>query len=42
MFFAHDYVPMQTWWKIGFVISLINLTIWSTVGFGWWKLIGVW
>jgi DASS family divalent anion:Na+ symporter len=42
MFFAHDYVSMQKWWKIGFVMSLVNLTIWSTVGFGWWKLIGVW
>ena len=42
MFFAHDYVPMRTWWKIGFVISLVNLTIWSTAGFAWWKVLGFW
>jgi DASS family divalent anion:Na+ symporter len=42
MFFAQDYVSLRTWWRIGFIVSLVNLLIWSTVGFGWWKLIGVW
>jgi DASS family divalent anion:Na+ symporter len=42
MFFAHGYVPFRTWWSVGFVVSLVNIAIWSTVGFGWWKLIGIW
>ena len=42
MFFAHGYVSMRMWWKIGFLISLANLAIWSTIGFAWWKLIGIW
>ncbi len=42
MFFAHGYVSMRLWWKIGFVISLTNLAIWTTIGFAWWKLIGIW
>ncbi|MFN7921905.1 MAG: DASS family sodium-coupled anion symporter [Bryobacteraceae bacterium] len=42
MFFAHEYVPMKAWWKVGFVMSVVNLAVWSTVGFGWWKLIGYW
>jgi DASS family divalent anion:Na+ symporter len=42
MFFAHDYVSLKQWWKIGAVVSVVNLAIWSTVGFAWWKLIGVW
>jgi DASS family divalent anion:Na+ symporter len=42
MFFAHDYVSFRKWWTIGFVASLANLAIWSTIGFGWWKLIGLW
>lgn len=42
MFFAQGYVPFRKWWSIGFFISLVNLTIWSTVGFAWWKLIGIW
>jgi divalent anion:Na+ symporter, DASS family len=42
MFFAQGYVSFQKWWKVGFVISVVNLAIWSTVGFAWWKLIGIW
>lgn len=42
MFYATGYVSFQKWWKAGFVASLANITIWSTVGFGWWKLIGIW
>jgi len=42
MFFAHDYVSLKRWWKVGLLASLVNLAIWSTVGFAWWRLIGVW
>ena len=42
MIFAHGYVSMGKWWRTGFVMSLMNLAIWSTVGVGWWKFIGVW
>jgi len=42
MFFAQQYVSFQTWWKVGFVVSLANLAIWSTIGFAWWKLLGIW
>jgi DASS family divalent anion:Na+ symporter len=42
MFFAHDYVPMKLWWKVGFVVSLVNIAIYGTVGFAWWKLLGYW
>ncbi|HLH42385.1 MAG TPA: DASS family sodium-coupled anion symporter [Bryobacteraceae bacterium] len=40
--FAHGYVSRAQWWRIGFLASLVNFAIWSTVGFAWWKLIGVW
>jgi DASS family divalent anion:Na+ symporter len=42
MFFSHGYVDMKAWWRIGFVCALVNLSIWCTVGFGWWKLLGLW
>ncbi len=42
MFFAHEYVSMKMWWRVGFVISLVNVAVWSTVGFAWWKVIGIW
>src|SRR5262249_24462740 len=42
MFYAADYVSFGKWWKAGFLASLANIAIWSTVGFAWWKLIGIW
>lgn len=42
MYYGHEYVEWKNWRKIGFIISLVNLTIWSTVGFLWWKVIGLW
>jgi DASS family divalent anion:Na+ symporter len=42
MFFAHEYVSLRLWWKIGFIISLVNIAIWSLIGFSWWKLIRIW
>jgi divalent anion:Na+ symporter, DASS family len=42
MFFAHGYVPLRTWWKVGLIVSFANIAVWSTIGFAWWKWIGIW
>ncbi|MEN6537084.1 MAG: DASS family sodium-coupled anion symporter [Bryobacteraceae bacterium] len=42
MFFAHGYVSFRQWWTTGFAVSVVNIAIWATIGFGWWKLIGIW
>jgi DASS family divalent anion:Na+ symporter len=42
MFFASEYVSLKEWWRIGAIVSVVNIVIWSTAGFGWWKLIGIW
>ncbi|MGH9657385.1 MAG: DASS family sodium-coupled anion symporter [Bryobacteraceae bacterium] len=42
MYFATNYVTFRAWWTAGFLASLMNIAIWSTVGFWWWKLIGLW
>jgi DASS family divalent anion:Na+ symporter len=42
VYYACDYVPMKDWWRIGAIVSVVNIAIWSTVGFGWWRLIGIW
>ncbi len=42
MYFGQNYVSLETWWKAGFIVSLVNIVIWSTVGFFWWRAIGVW
>jgi DASS family divalent anion:Na+ symporter len=40
--FAEKYVSFGDWWRVGFVVSVVNLTIWLTVGFAWWKVLGFW
>jgi DASS family divalent anion:Na+ symporter len=40
--FGSGYVETATWWKIGFIVSLINIVIWLGVGGLWWKIIGLW
>jgi DASS family divalent anion:Na+ symporter len=40
--FSFGYVSRRAWWRVGFLVSLANLAIWLTVGFGWWKLLGFW
>jgi divalent anion:Na+ symporter, DASS family len=40
--FGLGYVSLGDWWKVGFYVSVANMLIWLTIGFGWWKLIGIW
>lgn len=42
MYYAAGYVSMKDWWRTGFIVSFVNIAIWSIVGFNWWKLIGIW
>ncbi len=40
--FAQGYVSFSDWWRVGFLASLVNLTIWLTIGLAWWRVIGLW
>jgi DASS family divalent anion:Na+ symporter len=42
VYFGLGYVTQSHWWTVGLIASLINILIWSTVGLGWWKLLGWW
>lgn len=42
IYFGAQYVTQREWWRLGFLVSLVTLTIWGTVGVGWWKLLGFW
>jgi divalent anion:Na+ symporter, DASS family len=42
IFFGAGYVRQGEWWRVGFLISLVNLAIWMGVGMLWWKAIGLW
>ena len=42
VFYGAGYVDMNTWWKLGFLISLVNIVIWVGIGGLWWKVLGLW
>lgn len=42
VFFNAGYVEQGTWWRLGFMISVVNLAIWFGLGLLWWRLLGLW
>ena len=42
IYFGTGYVKPGELSPSGFIVSIINIAIWSTVGVGWWKLLGWW
>ncbi len=42
LLYGEGYVDIKDWWRVGFIVSLLNILIWSTIGIGWWKLLGFW
>jgi DASS family divalent anion:Na+ symporter len=42
VFFGSGYVEMGTWWKLGLLISVVNIVIWLGIGGIWWKVLGLW
>lgn len=42
VYFGTGYVKQSQWWTIGLIASVLNIIIWSTVGLGWWKILGWW
>lgn len=42
IFFGSGYIPQTTFWKIGFIMSIVNLIVFIGIGGFWWKMIGFW
>ena len=42
VFFGAGFVPVNTWWKIGALTSIVNIVIWLAIGGVWWKVLGLW
>jgi len=42
MYFGAGYLTQAQWWRVGFLVSLSNLAIWTLVGMAWWKVLGWW
>jgi len=42
IFYGAGFVPLPTWWRIGFLTSLLHLVVWVGTGPFWWKMLGLW
>jgi DASS family divalent anion:Na+ symporter len=40
--FGAGYVRLADWWKLGAIVSVVNIVIWLGVGGLWWKLLRLW
>ncbi|NWJ40058.1 MAG: DASS family sodium-coupled anion symporter [Geothrix sp.] len=40
--FGTGYVEVGTWWRLGLLVSLVNIVIWVGIGGLWWKVLGLW
>jgi len=40
--YSENYVTFAEWWRAGLIVSIANVVIWLTIGFGWWKVLGFW
>jgi len=40
--FGSGYVTLGTWWRVGFIMCVVELVIYATLGILWWKLLGFW
>lgn len=40
--FSAGYSTVGEWWKVGLVMSFVNIGIFGTIGLMWWKFIGLW
>jgi DASS family divalent anion:Na+ symporter len=40
--FGMGYVPIGTWWRLGLIVSVVNILIWVLIGGAWWKVLGLW
>lgn len=40
--FGTGYVELGTWWRLGLLVSLVNIIIWVGLGGLWWKVLGLW
>jgi divalent anion:Na+ symporter, DASS family len=42
IFFGSGHVPLATWWRVGAVLSVVNISIWLVIGTAWWRVLGLW
>ena len=40
IYFGAHYVTQREWWRLGFIVSVLTISIWTVLGLGWWKVLG--
>jgi DASS family divalent anion:Na+ symporter len=40
--FGAGYVEVTDWWRLGLVVSVVNIVVWLGIGGIWWKVLGMW
>ncbi|MEJ8821368.1 DASS family sodium-coupled anion symporter [Variovorax humicola] len=40
--FGSGFVTLGNWWRVGFVMCMVELLIFATIGGLWWKALGYW
>jgi DASS family divalent anion:Na+ symporter len=40
--YGAGYILLRDWWRLGAIISVVNIVIWLGIGGLWWKLLGFW
>jgi DASS family divalent anion:Na+ symporter len=38
--FGSGYVEITDWWKLGFIVSIVNIAVWFGIGGLWWRVLG--
>lgn len=42
IYFGAGYIPQGTFWKLGFIMSIVNMIVFVGFGAFWWKMVGLW
>ncbi len=42
LYFGLGHVSAGTWFRVGFLVSLLHMAVWIPVGLLWWRLLGWW
>ena len=42
VYYGAEYVSVSDWWKLGALVSVLNIVVWTIVGGVWWKVLGIW
>ncbi len=40
--FGSGHVTLGSWWRVGALVSIVNISIWLVIGAAWWRVLGLW